>query len=50
MPSIAYLKNKQYVLKWNENNKDKVREWARNHKRGKDLFKKEWKSFCNILL
>ena len=50
MPSLAYLKNKPYILKWNELHKDKVREWARNLKRRKDAYSKEWKALCNIQL
>ena len=50
MPSVSYLKNKDYVLKWNDLHRDKVREWARNNKRLKDAYKKEWKALCNIML
>ena len=50
MPSASYLKNKPYILKWNAQNKDKVREWARNLKRKKDLYTREWKALCNISL
>jgi hypothetical protein len=50
MPSEAYLKNKPYILKWNALHKDKVREWARNLKRRKDSYSKEWKALCNIQL
>lgn len=50
MPSVAYLKNKPYILKWNQQHREKVREWARVNKRKRDSYNREWKALCNILL
>ena len=50
MLSESYIKNKQYALKYNAKNKDKIREINRLNKRKYDTFWREFRRLSNILL
>ena len=50
MPSIAYEKNKQYALKYNSKNADKIRLLNRINKRKFDTYNRIRFIFLTILL